>query len=93
MKGATMADPFSSYADSLVSSARAPYAVVPHDANELPIVPKSLYIGTGGTVVLRGVDGAADVTYKNVASGDRIYVRASHVRATGTTAQDIVAEA
>jgi len=87
-----MADRFFG-SDSLLSPSTRPYPVVPHDVDELPLVPKCLFIGTGGSLVLRGVEGSEDVTYKNLANGDRIWVRASHVRATGTTAQDIVAEA
>ena len=41
-------------------------------------------------MVLRGVGGAADVTFKNVANGQVLDVRAQYVRATGTTATDIV---
>ena len=44
-------------------------------------------------MVLRGVAAGADVTYKNVASGSYLEVRASHVRATGTTAADLIGEA
>lgn len=83
-------DPYFSQADTVNDPARAPFAVVPHDVNALPIVPKALYVGTGGSVVLRGVDGAADVTFKNVASGQVLDVRALYLRATGTTAADIV---
>ncbi|MEZ5656801.1 MAG: hypothetical protein R3E04_13125 [Sphingobium sp.] len=54
-------------------------------------IPKALYVGTGGTVILRGVDSAADVTFKNVANGQILDVQAQFVRATGTTATDIVA--
>lgn len=78
-------------ADSASDSARAPYAIAPHDLNELPIIPKAIYVGTGGSVALRGVGGAADVVFKNVASGQVLDVRARFVRATGTTATDLVA--
>lgn len=84
-------DPFASQADNAFGTSRAPFAVVPSDSVELPTIPKGLYVGTGGAVVLRGVNGAADVTFKNVASGQVIDVRAQFVRATGTTAADIVA--
>ena len=84
-------DPFASQADNAFGTSRAPFAVVASDATALTIIPKALYVGTGGTLVLRGVDGAADVTFKNVASGQIIDVRAQYVRATGTTAGDIVA--
>lgn len=86
-------DPFASQADNAYAASRAPFAVVPSDASALTVIPKALYVGTGGTIVLRGVDAAADVTFKNVASGQVIDVRAHYVRATGTTAADIVAMA
>ena len=85
-----MSDSFTTHGDSLSAPARAPFAVTPHDTNELATIPKALYIGTGGNVVLRGVGGAADVTFKNVANGQTLDVRAQYVRATGTTAADIV---
>lgn len=79
--------------DSALAPSRAPYAIVPHDTNPLPAVTKAIYVGTGGTVTLRGAAGSADVTYKNVASGSYLEVSASHVRATGTTAADLIGEA
>lgn len=86
-----MSDPFPSYPDTPMQSARAPYAVTPHDANELPVIPKALYVGSGGTIILRGVDATADVSFTNVPAGAVLAVRARHVRATGTTAANIVA--
>lgn len=84
-------DPFTLQADNASSPSRAPFAVVPNDTDPLPLVPKALYIGTGGDVVLRGAGGSSDVVFRNVASGQVIDVRASYVRATGTSAADIVA--
>ncbi|MBP6030345.1 MAG: hypothetical protein KA533_02840 [Sphingobium sp.] len=84
-------DSFQTSSDMLAAPSRAPFAVTPHDSTELSIIPKALYVGTGGTVILRGVGGTADVTFKNVANGQVIDVRAQFVRATGTTAADIVA--
>jgi hypothetical protein len=86
-------DRFHTNGDSVTAPSAAPFAVIPHDVNELPEVPKGLYVGTGGQVTLRGVGAAADVTYKNLGDGSYIAVRASHVRATGTTAADLIAEA
>lgn len=85
-----MTDPFANQVDSLCTPSRAPFAIVPQDGTGLPIVPKAIYVGTGGTVVLRGIDGVADVTLRNVPSGQILDIRASHVRATGTTASDLV---
>lgn len=83
-------DPFRDNGDGVCASARAPFAITPHDVNELPTIPKALYVGAGGQVTLRGVDGAADVVFRNVAAGQVLDVRARFVRATGTTAADIL---
>jgi len=85
------ADPFAARPDTVIAPARAPYAVTPHDVNELPITPRALFVGTGGTLVLSGIDASSDVTLRNVASGQVLDIRARFVRATGTTAADIVA--
>lgn len=88
-----MVDIFASYQDAEGSPSRAPYPIVPHDSNELPLIPKGIYVGGGGDVTLRGVDGSADVIYRNLPDASYIAVRASHVRATGTTASALIAEA
>lgn len=88
-----MADPFAQYQDDLTGASRRPYVVTPDDNAELPVVPKGIYVGTGGDVTLRGVDAAADVTYRNLADGSYVAVRAQYIRATGTTAADMIAEA
>lgn len=85
-------DPFLSHCDSPVNPARAAFSVTPDDDVELPVVPKRIYIGSGGSITLRGIAGTADVTYENVADGVYLNIRPSHIRATGTTATDIVAE-
>lgn len=79
--------------DSAASPARAPFAIQPSDTDPLPLVPKGIYVGTGGDVTLRGVEGSADVTYRNLPDASFIAVHASHVRATGTTAANLIAEA
>ncbi|MGE4409805.1 MAG: hypothetical protein AB7D33_04445 [Sphingobium sp.] len=84
---------FADQADSQATPSRAPYSIVPHDDDELPFIPKGIYVGTGGDVVLRGVEGAQDVVYRNLPDASYIAVCAHYVRATGTTASDLVAEA
>lgn len=86
-------DRFANVSDNLLSGSRAPYAVTPDDTALLPSVPKGIFVGTGGDVTLRGVDSAADVTYRNLPDASYIAVRASYVRATGTTATNLIAEA
>jgi len=84
-------DTFGNFTETVSAPSRRPFAVTPSDSVELTFIPKALYIGTGGTVILRGIDGGEDVTFKNVANGQILDVRAQFVRATGTTAADIVA--
>lgn len=88
-----MADRFQNYSDSPLAPATAPFAIVPSDATELPLASKGIYVGTGGDVTLRGINATADVTYRNLPDASYIAVRASHVRATGTTATNLIAEA
>jgi hypothetical protein len=84
-------DPFASHSRAAVDPASTAFAVTPHDSNELGTLSRALYVGTGGALVLRCIDSAADVTFKNLAAGQILPVRAQYVRATGTTAADIVA--
>ena len=86
-----MPDAFGGTLDSVSAPATRGAAVVPHDANPLGDVPKALYVGGGGTVVARGSGGGGDVAFRNVPSGSVLPFRAAFVRATGTSATDIVA--
>lgn len=65
-------------------------AVTPHDSTNLTTIARALYVGTGGDVVIVGLDNVA-VTFKNVPSGTLLPCVARRVNATGTGAQDIVA--
>jgi hypothetical protein len=88
----TMSDSYAAQ-DSVEAPSRNAFMAVPHDLTPLPAVSKALYIGTAGDVTLRPVDASADVVYRNVPAGKYLVIRASHIRATGTTATDIVVEA
>jgi len=88
-----MKDLFTWIKDTLWAPSRRPFAITPSDDDPLPLLPKGIYVGTGGDVTLRGVDSEEDVTYKNFPSASFIAVRAKFVRATGTTAADLIAEA
>jgi hypothetical protein len=83
-------DGFSNYTDSPIAPASTCFAVTPSDSDELPAVTKALYVGTGGTVVLRPLNGGEDVVFRNVPDGGILDVRVRSVRSTGTTADDIV---
>jgi hypothetical protein len=88
-----MADKFANQSDSTNSPARDAFALVPSDAAVISPIPKGVYVGSGGDVTLRAVDAQADVTYRNLTDGSYIAVRPIFVRATGTTASNLVAEA
>ena len=79
--------------DTAPGPARAPFPIIPSDTTELPTFPKGIYVGSGGDVTLRGIEGSADVTYRNLPDASYIAVRARYVRATGTTASNLIAEA
>lgn len=86
-----MADQFSGTLDSVSSPATRAVAVVVHDVNPLVDIPKALYVGTGGNLTMRGVNGSADQLWKNVQSGAILPFRAQYTRVTGTSAADILA--
>lgn len=86
-----MPDQFVAFADSPSAPSRAPFTLIPSDTVILPVIPKAIYVGTGGSIALRGIDGVADVTFVNVPSGATLDVRPQFVRATGTTASNLVA--
>ena len=66
-------------------------AVTTSDATVLSPVPRALYIGVGGDVVVTMAADGTDVTFANVPTGTKLPVRVSKVKATGTTASSIVA--
>lgn len=86
-----MTDSFANRADTVSAPATRAVAVTPHDANALSDIPKALYVGTGGNLTMRGVNGTSDQLWKNVPSGAILPFRARYVRATGTSAADILA--
>ena len=88
-----MPDKFDRFPDEPNAPSKSPYPIVPSDTAELPLTPKGIYVGTGGDVTLRGMNAAGDVTYRNLPDASYINVRALYVRATGTTASDLIAEA
>lgn len=83
-------DNFEPAIDSLISPSRNAFSITPDDVVPLPSLPKAIYVGTGGTIALRGVDSTQDVILYNVANGSIIDVRAKFIRATGTTAMNLV---
>lgn len=85
----TTADPLQT--DALTAPSRRILTVVPSDTQLLTLLPKALYIGGAGDLSLHTIHDEADVVFRNVPTGAILRVRASHVRATGTTASSFLA--
>ena len=83
-------DKFSDYPTSLTAPARDAVAVTPDDANDLPYLPRAVFVGQGGDVSVR-LAGGATVVFQNVQGGSVLPLRAAGINATGTTAAAIVA--
>ena len=83
-------DPFRHTADIPSAPAEDCFAIAPSDTAELARAPKALFVGEGGDVVLRPLNGTSDVTFRNVAAGSVLAVRARAIRATGTTAASLI---
>jgi len=69
-------------------------AVTPSDSADLPDGCRGLLIGTAGNVSVVAVDaagGASAVVLKNLANGQIVPIAVRAVKATSTTATDIVA--
>lgn len=63
--------------------------IIPDDAVDLEYVARAIYIGTSGNVCVVTSSGD-EVIFKNVQSGLILPVRASRIKATGTSAGDMV---
>jgi hypothetical protein len=85
-----MSDRFDTMLDTPSQPARHAFAITPHASNAIDPLPKAVFVGTGGTIVGRPVGSSADVTFKNLAGGQMLDVRLQYIRASGTTAADIV---
>lgn len=64
-------------------------AVTPHDVNQLAVVGRALYIGGAGAVAVV-TEGGQSVTFAAVPVGTLLPIRVKQVKATGTTATNIV---
>lgn len=85
-----MSDPFATTSPGLSGPAGHAFAVTPNDGADLAVVTRGLYVGTGGdlSLVLKG--NVSAVSFVGVAGGSVLPLRVARVRATGTTATDIV---
>ena len=85
-----MSDPFATTSPGLSGPASHAFAVTPDDGSDLAVVTRGLYVGTGGDVSLVLKGDTAPVSFVGVPDGSVLPLRTVRVRATGTTAADIV---
>lgn len=83
-------DGFETLKPGLTAPAEDAFAVTPNDGADLASVTRGLWIGVAGDVSVVTLKGTT-VTLKGAPSGSLIPVRVARVRATGTTATNIVA--
>lgn len=84
-----MTDRFENRAQSLQAPASDGFEIVPNDSLDLVENSRAIYVGTGGAVSLVMASGSA-VVLKNVAAGSLLPLRVKSIKATGTSAADIV---
>ncbi len=82
-------DPFSTNATGLDAPALHAFAITPDDNNDLAIATRGIYVGVGGDVAVVTAGGET-VTLKNASAGTTLPVRVARVKATGTTATNLI---
>ena len=72
--------------------ARSSYPVTPNDSAEIgAIEPKGIWVGGAGTIVGQLVGDEADRTFVGIGAGSMLPLRFRLIKATGTTATNIIA--
>jgi hypothetical protein len=84
-----MPDQHSSFVEGLTSPADNQVAITPSDSTDLAFNSRAIRVGVGGTLVVTPAGGGSDVTY-TVYNGEVLPIRVSRVKATGTTATNLV---
>ena len=64
--------------------------VTPSNSTDLTYITRGVYVGTGGDLTVT-MKGGQDVVFANIPDGTILPIRVSRIKATGTTATDIVA--
>jgi len=85
-----MPQDFFSSVDSVTSPSRDWFDIAPSDNSDLSFIPKAIYVGTGGDIVVTSSRTNSEVVFRNVPSGAILDIRPASVKETGTTATDLV---
>lgn len=84
-----MSDRFNTLSRGLTAPANHAFAVTPSDSTDLSEVTRALYVGGAGAVAAV-MESGASVTFSSVAGGTVLPLRLRQIRATGTTATNLV---
>ncbi|MEM7620053.1 MAG: hypothetical protein AAF228_06260 [Pseudomonadota bacterium] len=84
-----MSDKFQNFSSSLLAPASEAFTITPNDTTDLSLVTRALYIGTAGNIVVVMKSGS-EVTFNNIPSGTVLSLRTTRIKATGTTATNIL---
>ena len=84
-----MQDRYDGYSSSLEGPAAHGFAISPNDAVDVTEVTRALYVGTGGVLSLT-LQSGAELVMSGVAAGTLLPLRVRRVKATGTSASDLV---
>lgn len=79
-----------SFENSTSTPARSAVLLVPHNSNELVNISKAIYIGGAGNLEVILADSPTAVVFKGLSAGQILPIRARVVKASLTTATDII---
>ncbi|HWA17683.1 MAG TPA: hypothetical protein VG757_01690 [Devosia sp.] len=84
-----MSDRYAAHTASLTAPASNGFDITPDDDEDLPEVVRAIYVGGAGDVAAVLREGAT-LTFANLPAGSLLPVRASRIKATGTTASGLI---
>ncbi len=84
-----MPDNFSKHTSALNSPASGAITITPSDTISLNETTRAIYIGGAGnlTVIMKS---GQEVTFSNLLNGNILPIRATQIKATGTTATQLI---
>jgi hypothetical protein len=83
-------DPFASFTETLIAPAGDLFAIEPDDLNDLAKATRAIYVGGGGDIIIKAVHSENEVLLSNVPTGTVLAIRVAAVRASGTSAFNLV---
>ena len=84
-----MTEKFAGRAESIAAPAAHGFAITANDGADLPSETRAIYVGGAGSLAVVLVSGDA-VTFAGLTAGTVLPVRAVRVKATGTSATQLV---